>query len=91
MSLKDYRPGEITVRGEAIYREKIKKLVEQTEKGKFVVIDVESGDYEIDPEDPIATRRLLDRRPSATIYGLRVGYSAAYSHVGGFAFQGRSD
>ena len=61
MSLKDYRPGEITARGEAIYREKIKKLVEQTEKGKFVVIDVESGDYEIDPEDPIATRRLLDR------------------------------
>ena len=91
MPFEDYRPGEITALGEAIYREKIKSLVEQTEKGIFVVIDVESGDYEIDPEDPIATRRLLDRRPSAVIYGLRVGYRAAYSHVGGFAFPGRSD
>ena len=53
-------------------------------KGNFVVIDVESGDYEIDAGDAVATRRLLDRRPTAVTYGIRIGHRAAYSHVGGF-------
>lgn len=48
MPYADYLPGEIAFLGEAIYRKKIKSLVEPTEFGKFMVIYVESGDYEID-------------------------------------------
>jgi hypothetical protein len=81
---RTYGPGEIAAQGEAIYREQIQSKVEPTEKGKFVVIDVETGDYEIDAGDAAATRRLLERRPSAVTYGVRVGHRAAYSHVGGF-------
>lgn len=79
-----YEPGEVTAIGEAIYRERIRSKVEPAQKGKFVVIDVESGDYEIDADDASATRRLLKRRPDAMTYGVRVGYRAAYSHLGGF-------
>ena len=49
MTGRDYKPGEITARGKAIYRDRIQSQVEPKEKGKFVVIDVETGDYEIDP------------------------------------------
>ena len=78
-----YGPGEITTLGEAIYREQIQPRVGSVEKGKFVVEDVETGDYEVDADDAAATRRLLKRRPDAVTYWVRVGYRAAYRHVGG--------
>ncbi len=84
MANSGYVPGDIAARGEAIYREQIQPQVESVPKGSFVVIDIESGDYEIDSGDASATRRLLDRRPKAVTYGVRVGHRAAYSHVGGF-------
>ena len=80
----DYQPGEIAARAETIYREQIQPLIETVRKGSFVVIDVDTGDYEIGAGDATATRRLLDRRPNAVTYGIRVGHRAAYSHVGGF-------
>ena len=79
MAARTYKPGEISALGEAIFRDQIQKRV-----GDFVVIDVETGDYEVAPGDAIATRRLLKRRPEAVTYGVRVGHRAAYSHVGGF-------
>ena len=47
MPFADYLPWEIEFLREAVYRKKIKPLVEPTEFRKFVVIYVESGDYEI--------------------------------------------
>jgi hypothetical protein len=58
--------------------------VEAGNNGKFVVIDVESGDYEIDRDDLAATKRLLSKRPVAALYGLRVGCPTAYT-LGGHA------
>ena len=84
MASRAYEPGEIAARGESIYREHVRTQVGPVEKGTFVVIDVESGDYEVDARDATATRRLLERMPDAVTYGVRVGYRAAYSHVGGF-------
>ena len=84
MAHRDYGPGEITALGESIYNEQIQDRIGPVEKGTFVVIDVETGDYEIDARDASATRRLLKRRPNAVTYGVRVGHRAAYSHVGGF-------
>ena len=45
---------------------------------KVVVIDVESGDYETDPDDAAATARLNARRPRALTYAVRVGHPATY-------------
>ena len=79
MPPKGYKTGEVSDLGEAIYEEKIKHLVEPTEKGKFIVIDVESGDYEIDAQILPAFDRLRERRPQAVSYAGRIGYRAAYS------------
>ena len=91
MAHRDYGPGEITALGESIYREQVQSRIGPVEKGTFVVIDIETGDYEIDPRDAAATRRLLERRPEAVTYGVRVGYRAAYRHVGGFRVPERRD
>jgi hypothetical protein len=42
------------------------------------VVDIETGDYEIDADDLAATKRALAKRPDAILYGLRIGYHAAY-------------
>ncbi|MXW36142.1 MAG: hypothetical protein F4X26_00365 [Chloroflexi bacterium] len=78
-----YPPGEVAARGDAIY-EKIKPGLGDLEKGTFVVIDIESGDYEIGADDATCTRALRDRRPSAYTWAVRIGYAAPYSHVGIF-------
>ncbi len=64
--------------GEQIYEEQIKHLVEPRENGKFIVINIESGDYEIDEEDIDASQRLKARRPDSVRFGARVGCKAAY-------------
>ena len=83
MADRTYTPREIAIRGEAIYRERIHELVHPVERDSFIVIDVESGEYEVDASDAVASRRLLDRRPNAMTYAVRAGHLAAYSHPEG--------
>lgn len=82
MPVADYQPGEIGALGEKIYQERIKHLVYPAEKGKFLIIDVDSGDYELDENITTATLRLRQRRPAAACFGMKVGYVAAI-HFGG--------
>ena len=51
---------------------------EDDHHGKYVVVDVFSEDYEIDPSNSTATWRLVDRRPGAVTYKLRIGYPSVY-------------
>ena len=46
---------------------------------KYVVIDIFSGDYEIDDNNAAATHRLIERRPGAIGYKLRIGYPSVYN------------
>jgi hypothetical protein len=73
-----YTSDEVAARGEAIYAQRIRALVEDAHKGKFVLIDIETGDYEVDADDLAATKRALAKRPEAILYGLRIGSPAAY-------------
>ena len=55
--------------GRAIYQEKIRPTLGPEYKGKIVVIDIKSGDYEI-ADGPLkghleAVRKLRERRPDA--------------------------
>ena len=52
-----------------------------------MVVDIETGDYEIDADDLAATKRALAKRPDAVLYGLRIGYPTAYRLGGSFATQ----
>ena len=65
-------------RGQALYDTQIRAQVEGEHRGKFLILDVNTGDYEIDAEDLIACHRLLERRPDAVLFGVRVGHRAAY-------------
>ena len=71
-------------RGRAIYRKKIRHLVEPHEHGRIVVIDVNSGDYEVADRDADATARLVARHPDAVTWAERVGYPAVYRMGGGY-------
>jgi len=79
-----YSREEVAARGEAIYEQEIRAKVETNNKGKYLVLDIESGGYEIDEEDLAATKRMMAKFPDAVLYGLRIGYPAAY-RLGGFS------
>ena len=71
-------------KGQAIYNEKIRHIVEAdpSQKGRVVVIDVHTGEYEIADTDDEAYRRLLKRCPDAYTWAERVGYPAVYRFGG---------
>ncbi len=78
---------EICRRGQEHYDQHIRAVVETAENiGKQIVIDIETGAYEIDEDGLKASRRHLARRPDAALYGLRIGYDAVYA-LGGVLTQ----
>ena len=64
--------------GRTIYNEKILPTLGPEHKGKVVIIDVKSGDYEIADKSLTATLRLLERRPDAFTWAERVGFPAPH-------------
>lgn len=81
---------EIARQGRELYERELRCEVEAEHAGRFLVVDVESGDYEVADEDLEASERLLERRPEAKLYGLRIGEGAAY-RIGGLSdFAGES-
>ncbi len=75
--LTDYPSGTVTARGEAIYQ-KLQNEVERHHNGEFLVIDIQTEDYEIDVRSTAAINRLLSKHPDAVIYLVRIGHQAAY-------------
>ena len=68
-----YSKAEFARRGDEIYERDIRARLEATDDGKFVVVDIETGDYETDSDELVASDRLLARRPDAQIWTRRVG------------------
>ncbi len=78
-----YTPQEIARRGEALYAQTIRPRVAANDKGEGVVIDIETGEFEWERDDPVAaSHRLLRKNPQAVLYAWRVGYPA-YTKMGG--------
>ena len=82
MTRPNLTDSEICTRGEKIYREQIRPTLTEADIGKFVTIDINSGDYEIDADDISGGLALRARTPGSCYYGLRVGYSVAESFDG---------
>jgi hypothetical protein len=74
---------EIARRGGEIYERDIKPLVEAGNKGKFVLVDVESGLWEMDCDEMAAAKRLDDRVSDPQVWMVRVGFRTAYRLGGG--------
>lgn len=73
-----YTDEEVVRRGEALYEKQIKPEVKDTDRGKFLALDIESGAYEIDANELTALNRVKSKNPDAVLYMLRIGRPAAY-------------
>lgn len=65
------------MRGKTIYQQ-LRNKIEPHHNGKFLAIDIETEDYEIDVNGTVAITRLLAKHPDAVIYLLQIGHRAAY-------------
>jgi hypothetical protein len=67
-----------------LYADGIRQKVKTEENiGKMVLIDIETGDYEVDEDSLLAADRLEERHPNARLYGIRIGYNVAAAFGGG--------
>jgi hypothetical protein len=77
-----YTAEEIVRRGKMLYNESVRAAVEETNHGKYLVINIETGEYEVDEDQLAASERALARRPGAALYGTRIGYQTV-GRIGG--------
>ena len=68
-----YSKEEFARRGDEIYERDLRSHVEAGNEGKFIVIDIETGAYEIDADELVASDRLLARHPDAQVWLRQVG------------------
>jgi hypothetical protein len=77
--MSDVKPGyskeEFARRGDAIYQKEILPKLTAKDRGKFLAIDIETGDYEMSGDEMRAGDKLLARLPEAQIWMVRVGYA----------------
>lgn len=64
--------------GGDIFDRKVWPALRPEDDGKFVAIDVETGDYEIDEDDYTAIARMRLRKPSADVWLMRAGYPTTH-------------
>lgn len=82
-----YSTQEIAERGRALYENRIREKVEPEHNGQILVLDVETGEYEIDRDHLAAGKRALAKHPGAALYSIRVGHPAL-SRIGAKAAGG---
>ena len=71
-----YTAEEIAVRAKILYEQDIRAKVEANNKGKYLVIDIETGDYEIDEDHFAASKRAAEKHPDGARFAMRIGYQA---------------
>ena len=64
--------------GSEIFDRRVKPTLRPEDHGKFVAIDVDTGEYEMDEDDYKAVMRLLDRIPAADSWLICAGYPTTY-------------
>ena len=64
---------EIARRGDEIYEREILLHLRPEDEGKFALIDVGSGDFELDRDEVAASDRLLARHPEAQVWTRQAG------------------
>jgi hypothetical protein len=69
---------ELAALGRGIFDRKVRPALRPEDDGKFVAVDVETGDYEIDEDDYAAVVRLRSRKPEADIWLMCAGFPTTY-------------
>lgn len=70
---KNLSREEIARAGDEIYSTRIQATLHTEDTGKYAVIDVESGDYEVSADEVAASDRLLARQPQAQVWLRQIG------------------
>ena len=78
MPYPGYTTEEVARLGQELYDQQIRRKVEERYRGQFLVLDVETGEYEIAPDDLTASDQALKKNPQAKLFGLRIGSPTAY-------------
>ena len=68
-----YSKEEFAKRGEALFENEICSTLKGKNPRDFVLIDIETGEFEVDPDEDAASDRLTARVPDAQIWMRRVG------------------
>ena len=68
-----YPMEEFARRGDEIYDRDIRSQVEPEHNEKIVAIDIDTGAWELDPDEDAAADRLEARLPNAQIWVVRIG------------------
>ena len=80
-----YTKEEIARLGREMYERDIRAAVERDNDGRFLVVDVTTGYYEIADDELTAFERAEEKNPDGSFFLLRVGRRAAH-RLGGRLF-----
>jgi len=89
--MKTAIPGNSSIAdcGANIYEKKLRERLEPAHNGKYVIIDVETGEYELDTDHLAASNRAAAKWPGSKLYATRVG-SGILGKLGGRTAVSRS-
>jgi len=69
---------EIGRQGQGYYNRFLRDKLEPEHKGEFLMLNIETGEYEMDRNERLAFERATTRWPSGVLCILRVGYRTAH-------------
>jgi hypothetical protein len=79
MPIANYTESEIVRRGQMLYEQYIRAAIDEVkDRGKLLVINMETGEYEMDVDDVVAAKRAKKRFGEAALFTMRIGYASAY-------------
>ena len=74
--------GEIAKKGEEWYDKKLKAELEPTHKGRFVAIEVSTGEYVLANTPESALEQAREKYPGKFFHLMRVGYPGVFGSGG---------
>jgi hypothetical protein len=71
-----YTPEEIAARARELYERDIRPRVEPGHIGKYLVVDIATGLYEIDEDELAVMKRAAGKHPNGVLHLMRIGHRA---------------
>jgi hypothetical protein len=71
-------PEELARLGTEVLERCVRPMLRPEDDDKFIALDVQTGEYEVDENDYAAVSRLRARNPAAEVWLSRVGHPAAH-------------
>ncbi|MDD2785570.1 MAG: hypothetical protein PHS79_01600 [Patescibacteria group bacterium] len=71
-------PEQIASKGEKIYQEKLRAILEPKENGRFVMIEVLSGEYFLGDSILDALKKARVKYPDSIFHTIKVGYEGVF-------------